>query len=39
VESSLGPLFTSATNWPILPAHDVCVDGEFGGMKIGVTQC
>jgi hypothetical protein len=35
VESKLGPLGTSATNWPIVPAPGDCEDGEFGGMKIG----
>jgi hypothetical protein len=35
VESKLGPLGTSATNWPIAPTPDVCEDGEFIGMKIG----
>jgi hypothetical protein len=30
-----GSLRTSATNWPIVPAMVDCVDGEFGGMKIG----
>jgi hypothetical protein len=28
----MGPLGTSATEWPIVPDYD---DGEFGGMKIG----
>jgi hypothetical protein len=31
----LGPLGTSATEWPIVPAPGDCDDGEFGGMKIG----
>jgi hypothetical protein len=31
----LGPLGTSATEWPIVPATGDCDDGEFGGMKIG----
>jgi hypothetical protein len=35
VESILGPLGTSATEWPIVPAPDDYDDGEFGGMKIG----
>jgi hypothetical protein len=35
VESKLGPLGTSATEWPILPAPGDYDDGEFGGMKIG----
>jgi hypothetical protein len=35
VESKLGALDTSATNWPIIPAPGDCEDGEFGGMKIG----
>jgi hypothetical protein len=35
VESKLGPLGTSATEWPIVPAPGDCDDGEFGGMKIG----
>jgi hypothetical protein len=34
-ESILGPLGTSATEWPIVPAPGDCDDGEFGGMKIG----
>jgi hypothetical protein len=34
-ENILGPLDTSATEWPIVPAPDDCNDGEFGGMKIG----
>jgi hypothetical protein len=33
VESKLGPLGTSATQWPNVPAP-VYDDGEFGGMKI-----
>jgi hypothetical protein len=32
VESKLGPLGTSATYWPIVPAPRDC-DGEFGGMN------
>jgi hypothetical protein len=35
VESKLGPLCTSATEWPIVPAPGDYDDGEFGGMKIG----
>jgi hypothetical protein len=35
VESKLGPLGTSATEWPIVPASGNYDDGEFGGMKIG----
>jgi hypothetical protein len=35
VESKLGPLCTSATEWPIVPTLDHYDDGEFGGMKIG----
>jgi hypothetical protein len=31
----LGPLGTSTTEWPIVPAQGECDDGEFGGMKIG----
>jgi hypothetical protein len=31
----LGPLGTSATNWPIVPAQGDYEDGEFGGMMIG----
>jgi hypothetical protein len=34
VESILGPLGTSATEWPILPAPGDCDDEEFGGMEI-----
>jgi hypothetical protein len=33
VESKLGPLGTSATEWPIVPAPGDYDDGEFGGMK------
>jgi hypothetical protein len=33
VESKLGPLGTSATCWPIVPAPGDCEDGEFGGMN------
>jgi hypothetical protein len=35
VESKLGPLGMSATEWPIVPAPGEYDDGEFGGMKIG----
>jgi hypothetical protein len=35
MESKLGPLGTSATEWPIVPALIDYDDGEFGGMKIG----
>jgi hypothetical protein len=35
VESKLGPLGTSATEWPIVPAPGDYDDGKFGGMKIG----
>jgi hypothetical protein len=31
----MGPLGTSATEWPTVPAPGVYDDGEFGGMKIG----
>jgi hypothetical protein len=31
----MGPLGTSATEWPIVPAPYDYDDGEFGGMKIG----
>jgi hypothetical protein len=31
----LGPLCTSATKWPIVPAPGDYEDGEFGGMMIG----
>jgi hypothetical protein len=31
----MGPLGTSATEWPIVPAPGGYDDGEFGGMKIG----
>jgi hypothetical protein len=33
MESKLGPLGTSATHWPIVPAPGDCEDGEFGGMN------
>jgi hypothetical protein len=35
MESKVGPLGTSATELPILPAPGDYDDGEFGGMKIG----
>jgi hypothetical protein len=35
VESKLGPLGTSATEWPIVPAPGDYDDGEIGGIKIG----
>jgi hypothetical protein len=35
VESKLGPLGTSATEWPIVPAPGDYDDEEFGGMKVG----
>jgi hypothetical protein len=35
MESKLGPLSTSATEWPIVPAPGDYDDGEFGGMKFG----
>jgi hypothetical protein len=31
----MGPLGTSATEWPIVPGPGDYDDGEFGGMKIG----
>jgi hypothetical protein len=31
----MGPLSTSATEWPIVHAPSAYDDGEFGGMKIG----
>jgi hypothetical protein len=34
VESKLGPLGTSVTDWPIVPAPGDYDDGEFGGMNI-----
>jgi hypothetical protein len=33
MESKLGPLGTSATYWPIVPAPGDCEDGEFDGMN------
>jgi hypothetical protein len=33
VEAKLGPLGTSATYWPIVPASDGCEDGEISGMN------
>jgi hypothetical protein len=35
VGGGLGPLGTSATEWPVVPAPGDRDDGEFGGMKIG----
>jgi hypothetical protein len=35
VESKLGPLGTSATEWPIVPVPGDYDDGEFGEMRIG----
>jgi hypothetical protein len=35
VESRLGPLGTSASNWPIVPAPGDYEEGEFDGMEIG----
>jgi hypothetical protein len=35
MESKLGPLGTSATEWPIVLAPGDYDDREFGGMKIG----
>jgi hypothetical protein len=35
VGAQLGPLGTSATDWPIVPAPGDYDDGEFGGMEIG----
>jgi hypothetical protein len=32
----MGPLGTSATEWPIVPAPGYYEDGEFGGIKIGM---
>jgi hypothetical protein len=31
----MGPLGTSATEWPTVPAPGDYEDGEFGGIKIG----
>jgi hypothetical protein len=31
----MGPLGTSATKWPIVPAPGDYDDGDFGGMNIG----
>jgi hypothetical protein len=31
----MGPLGTSATEWPVVPALGDYDDGEVGGMKIG----
>jgi hypothetical protein len=35
MDSKLGPLGTSATEWPIVPAPGDYDDREIGGMKIG----
>jgi hypothetical protein len=35
MEYILGPLGTSATEWPIVPFPGDCDDGVFGGTKIG----
>jgi hypothetical protein len=35
VESNLGPLGTSATEWPIVPTMGDYDNGEISGMKIG----
>jgi hypothetical protein len=36
MESKVGPLGTSATKWPNVPALGDCDDdGEFGGIKTG----
>jgi hypothetical protein len=35
VESKLGPLGTSSTEWPIVPTPGDYDDGEFGVIKIG----
>jgi hypothetical protein len=35
MESTLVPLGTSATEWPVVLAPSDCDDGEFGGIKIG----
>jgi hypothetical protein len=35
VESKLGPLGMSATEWPIVPTPGDYDDGAIGGMKIG----
>jgi hypothetical protein len=37
VESKLGPLGRSATEWPVVPAPGDYDEGEFGGMKIGLV--
>jgi hypothetical protein len=34
----MGPLGTSATEWPIVPAPGDYDDGELGGMKIGMGK-
>jgi hypothetical protein len=38
VESKLGPLGTSATYWPIVPAPGDCEDGEFVEWMAGETE-
>jgi hypothetical protein len=38
VESKLGPLGRSATEWPIVPSPGDYDDGEFGGMKISLVN-
>jgi hypothetical protein len=35
MESILGPLGTSSTEWPTIPAPSDCDDGPIGGMKTG----
>jgi hypothetical protein len=35
VQVQLGPLDTSTTNWPIVPAPSDYDDGEFDGMMTG----
>jgi hypothetical protein len=42
VESTLGPLGMSATEWPIVPAPGDCDDGEFGETEVlgeNLPQC
>jgi hypothetical protein len=38
VESKLGPLGTSATYWPIVPAPGDCEDGEIVEWMAGETE-
>jgi hypothetical protein len=38
VESKLGPLGTSATEWPIVSAPGDYDDGQFGGRLAGETE-